>query len=248
MKRTWIPIVLLLTAALAGCAGDDAADPDPDAGSPLTTGNETAPPTPVVTITNATASAVEGESITVNWTVETSGNASYALNETFLVWADYSVAEPVNASTYGNQTDAVTGELDDVFTQSFMPTGVNGTTVYLRAYALVEGVAAFSAETTVEVTPAAPDVTIHTVTIGSLGTGPVADYDPPVLQISAGEAVVWQNDDSVGHTATDRDGAWDTGTVGGGDASEPILFETAGTYAYACGIHATMVGGVIEVS
>ena len=70
------------------------------------------------------------------------------------------------------------------------------------------------------------------------------DFEPNEVTVNVGDTVTWTNEGDAPHTATDRDGAWDTGTVDpGGSAS--ITFETAGTYEYFCEIHPQMVGTVV---
>jgi plastocyanin len=70
-------------------------------------------------------------------------------------------------------------------------------------------------------------------------------YDPDPVTIEEGGKVIWQNEDSVAHTATAEDGSFDTGTIEEGKiASE--TFKQPGTYAYVCSIHPQM-HGTIEV-
>lgn len=68
-------------------------------------------------------------------------------------------------------------------------------------------------------------------------------FSPAELTVPAGTTVVWTNNDSGQHTV-----------VGDDDLSSPRLgqadtyehtFTTAGTYAYACGIHPSMRGTVV---
>ena len=60
--------------------------------------------------------------------------------------------------------------------------------------------------------------------------------------VKVGQTVSWQNADSLTHTATADGGAFNTGNVAPGATSAPIKMSTAGTFAYHCGIHPTMVG------
>jgi plastocyanin len=70
-------------------------------------------------------------------------------------------------------------------------------------------------------------------------------YKPDPVTIEEGGKVIWQNEDSVAHTATAEDGSFDTGTIEEGKlASE--TFKQPGTYAYVCSIHPQM-HGTIEV-
>jgi len=68
-------------------------------------------------------------------------------------------------------------------------------------------------------------------------------YDPDPVTIEEGGKVIWQNEDSVAHTATAEDGSFDTGSIAEGKiASE--AFKQPGTYAYVCSIHPQMHGSV----
>lgn len=69
-------------------------------------------------------------------------------------------------------------------------------------------------------------------------------YRPAELTIKAGDSVRWSNDDDMPHTATDRNGNWDTGTMGGG-RSKTVTFAKPGTYDYFCTFHTNMSGRII---
>lgn len=69
-------------------------------------------------------------------------------------------------------------------------------------------------------------------------------FDPATVTVEVGDSVTWENQDGVGHTATGSAGAFDTGTVSGGQ-SATVTFDTAGTFAYVCSIHPTMQGSVV---
>ncbi len=71
-------------------------------------------------------------------------------------------------------------------------------------------------------------------------------FDPPTLTIAIGETVTWTNEDTVPHTVTALDGAFDSGIFDPG-ASFSWTFDDAGTFAYQCQLHPTMEGP-IEVS
>lgn len=66
-------------------------------------------------------------------------------------------------------------------------------------------------------------------------------FSTPVT-VKVGQRVSWQNADTGAHTATADDGSFNTGTVAAGATSEPIKMSTAGTFAYHCGFHSSMVG------
>ena len=68
-------------------------------------------------------------------------------------------------------------------------------------------------------------------------------FSPASISVSAGDTVVWTNNDSVAHTVTSTDGAFDTGDIAPG-ASASVTFDNAGTFAYICSIHPSMTGSV----
>jgi plastocyanin len=69
-------------------------------------------------------------------------------------------------------------------------------------------------------------------------------FDPTTVTINVGDSVTWTNQDSIAHTATAGDGSFDTGNIVAG-GTESVTFDTAGTFAYHCTIHATMNGTVV---
>jgi plastocyanin len=70
-------------------------------------------------------------------------------------------------------------------------------------------------------------------------------YQPATLTVAQGDTIVWSNDDIVPHTATARDGSWDSGSVAAGGAWR-LVAVTPGRHAYYCVFHPTMQG-TIEV-
>lgn len=68
-------------------------------------------------------------------------------------------------------------------------------------------------------------------------------FAPEALTIQVGDRVEWTNGDSAPHTATARDGAWDTGRLDR-NRSAAIVFDRPGVYAYYCVFHPTMVATV----
>jgi plastocyanin len=69
-------------------------------------------------------------------------------------------------------------------------------------------------------------------------------FHPASLDIPAGTLVTWSNLDSVAHTVTASDGAFDSGNL---DPHQQFSFrfEKAGTFDYACSYHPSMLGKVI---
>ena len=73
----------------------------------------------------------------------------------------------------------------------------------------------------------------------------IADFAfPPTTTIDVGDTVTWNNTSGVAHTATADDGSFDTGNIADG-ASGSVTFAAAGTFAYHCAIHASMVGSIV---
>jgi plastocyanin len=68
-------------------------------------------------------------------------------------------------------------------------------------------------------------------------------YNPDPVRVQTGGKVIWQNMDSVTHTATADDGSFDTGPLEEGKLKSET-FKQAGTYAYHCEIHPYMHGTV----
>jgi plastocyanin len=67
-------------------------------------------------------------------------------------------------------------------------------------------------------------------------------FDPPSLSVAAGDTVVFVNQDQAPHTATARDGAFDTGRLAPGQSARVEI--TRGSHDYFCQIHPAMTGQV----
>ncbi len=65
-------------------------------------------------------------------------------------------------------------------------------------------------------------------------------FSPGNLQVPVGATVTFTNDDSVPHTATSRDGSWDTGLLNKGE-SKTITFDKPGDYEYYCKVHPNQI-------
>jgi plastocyanin len=74
-------------------------------------------------------------------------------------------------------------------------------------------------------------------------------YDPPVLEVKVGDEVIWENGDTMSHTATRIEAPnFDTGLLAQGAKSEPIKFTQASEasgIAYFCRPHTFMTGRII---
>jgi plastocyanin len=68
-------------------------------------------------------------------------------------------------------------------------------------------------------------------------------FQPAELTVSRGDTVVWNNEDFVPHTATARDGSWDSKSIApGGDWR--LVVDEPGRQAYHCLFHPNMVGTI----
>jgi plastocyanin/sugar lactone lactonase YvrE len=70
-------------------------------------------------------------------------------------------------------------------------------------------------------------------------------FDPKALTVQAGQAIRFTNAGKVAHTATQSQGAFDTGFLKGGE-SVTLTFDTPGTFTFFCQPHPWMQG-TIEV-
>ena len=84
---------------------------------------------------------------------------------------------------------------------------------------------------------AASHATVHAVTIKSFA------FEPADLTIAVGDSVVFTNEDSAPHTATDANGAFDTGRLDKG-GSATLTFNGAGSFDYICTFHPKMKGKI----
>jgi plastocyanin len=75
---------------------------------------------------------------------------------------------------------------------------------------------------------------------------PIRDYRyaPARIEIEAGSAVEWVNQDQALHTASADNGAWDSGAIRQGERWRAVFAEP-GTYPYHCGPHPFMRGVIV---
>ena len=67
-------------------------------------------------------------------------------------------------------------------------------------------------------------------------------YDPSPANVRVGQTVAWHNADNLPHTSSQvGSGGFDTGTIAGGATSPPLRITAAGSLAYFCRIHPSMV-------
>jgi plastocyanin len=67
-------------------------------------------------------------------------------------------------------------------------------------------------------------------------------FQPATVEIAVGGAVTWTNADTAVHTV--KGDGWGSGDLAQG-ATYSHSFDTAGTFAYSCGIHPTMTGEIV---
>ena len=68
-------------------------------------------------------------------------------------------------------------------------------------------------------------------------------FVPASVEIRPGDTVVWTNEDLAPHTATARDGSWDTGALETA-MSRRMVFTAPGDFEYFCAFHPHMIGTV----
>jgi plastocyanin len=69
-------------------------------------------------------------------------------------------------------------------------------------------------------------------------------FDQNTITIKIGDTVTWTNHDDSPHSVVADDGSFKSNSLKN-DASFSQTFETAGTFSYHCGFHASMTGTVI---
>ena len=106
-----------------------------------------------------------------------------------------------------------------------------------RRDALRLGAALVALPLTAAVARADAHATAHTVVIKGM------KFIPADLAIKAGDTVTWINEDRMRHSATDLNGAFDTGLLAQGEEST-MTFGGAGKFEYRCTPHANMRGTI----
>jgi plastocyanin len=71
------------------------------------------------------------------------------------------------------------------------------------------------------------------------------DYEPSPLRVNPGTKIVFDNEDgSITHTATAKNGSFDTGDIKVG-TTKTIVLRKPGVYKYFCTIHPFMHGKIV---
>jgi plastocyanin len=81
------------------------------------------------------------------------------------------------------------------------------------------------------------------VTISITGLGGRLAFSPNPATVSAGQLVVFKNNDTVAHHVMLDDGSLQTADIPPGGTSAPVAMGTSGSDKYHCTIHPGMVGG-----
>lgn len=68
-------------------------------------------------------------------------------------------------------------------------------------------------------------------------------FVPAEIDVHVGDTITWVNKDVVVHTATAKDGAWDSGPMKHG-AEWSLTVSKAGVIDYACTYHPVMKGAI----
>ncbi len=68
-------------------------------------------------------------------------------------------------------------------------------------------------------------------------------FQPTEMSVSRGDTVIWKNEDFVPHTATARDGVWDSKTINA-DSSWRYVANEPGRHDYYCVFHPNMRGTI----
>jgi plastocyanin len=96
--------------------------------------------------------------------------------------------------------------------------------------------------------PARPPAKLHraaTVTAASSSGVTIKNFkfSPGTSSVHVGDTITWTNQDVAPHTATAKDGSFDTGTITRGKSGSHT-FTKKGTFPYICSIHPSMHGTV----
>jgi len=86
-------------------------------------------------------------------------------------------------------------------------------------------------------------------TSGTSGPGPNEvfiqgmAFNPASISVAAGTTITWTNKDAIAHTVTSNSNLFSSGSIGFGGTFS-FKFTTAGTFAYFCSVHPSMVASV----
>jgi len=72
-------------------------------------------------------------------------------------------------------------------------------------------------------------------------------FSPATITVHVGETVTWVNDGSMPHSATARDGSFNTGILAPGHSASHT-FTQPGTFSYFCSVHPFMHGTIVVLA
>jgi plastocyanin len=79
---------------------------------------------------------------------------------------------------------------------------------------------------------------VHSVTIDGFA------FKPPTITVKQGDTIEWRNTDPVPHTATSKDGGFDSGEIAAGGKWR-YTAKKKGRFAYLCALHPIMKGELV---
>lgn len=106
-----------------------------------------------------------------------------------------------------------------------------------RRDALRLGAALVALPLTAAIARADGHATTHTVVIKDFA------FNQANIEIKAGDSITWINEDGARHSATDLNGAFDTGLLKKGEEAT-LTLSGAGQFEYRCTPHAKMRGTI----
>ena len=92
-------------------------------------------------------------------------------------------------------------------------------------------------------TGATPTPTATTVTINIVGVNGKQSFSPNPASVSAGQQVIFKNNDKVTHRVVIDDRSVDTGDIAPGASSQPLALGAV-SKPYHCSVHPSMVGSL----
>lgn len=243
--RALLPLLALASVALAGCSDgdshghtvtcDDGTEVDyaeeDHHGEDFDPMSLCAPPPLVLTFSGVPESLMVYRSAALSWGMELGGreSAHSMLTSLRVATASKNVTAADGPDAYGSEL--LKREHQDLpFAYEAPVVFDTPGTYYLRTYAVVSGEHHWSPEARVEVTPVQPTGTAHTVTHAPGDF--LGGVSPTAVQMALGDALVFQNDDLLGHVFTFTSGPASVAevAVAAQSASDPVLLPAPGTY------------------
>jgi plastocyanin len=89
-----------------------------------------------------------------------------------------------------------------------------------------------------------PDSDVTIISGASAAGSGAFSPNPFTISLASQTSVKWGNADGITHNVTASDGTFSSGNISSGGTFSHT-FTTAGTYAYRCTIHPSMVGSVV---